>query len=89
MPIKKSAKKALRQSIKRQKANLKIKKGFKDSLKKAKEYLSQGKTAEAKKGLPFLYKKIDKAAKAGLIKKNNANRKKARITRAINRAVKS
>jgi len=38
---------------------------------------------EAKKLLPQVYKILDKAAKVGVIKKNTASRKKARITKLI------
>ncbi len=40
---------------------------------------------EAKKLLPQVYKLLDKAAKADLIKKNTATRKKSRITKLINK----
>ncbi len=38
---------------------------------------------EAEKMLPNVYKVIDKAAKRGIIKKNNAARKKSRLTKQI------
>jgi len=40
---------------------------------------------QATKILPEIYKAIDKAAKRGIIKKNTANRKKSRLTKAIER----
>ena len=40
-------------------------------------------TAAAKKALPELYSVIDTAAKKNLIHKNNANRKKSRLAKAI------
>ena len=85
MPITKSVKKALRQSIKRRARNIIYKKKMKNLLKEVKGLISQKKTKEAKELLPQVYKILDKAAKVGVIKKNAASRKKARITKLINR----
>ena len=79
MPIKKSAKKALRQSKRRAARNLKRKKAMKDAIKKIKKLLAAKKTEEAKKLIPLAYKTIDKAAKTGVIKKNAAARQKSRL----------
>ncbi len=87
MPITKSAKKAIRQNIKRRKRNLVYKKKIKDLQKKVRFYISQGKQKEAKNILPQLYKALDKAAKVGVIKHNTASRKKSRITKLIDRKV--
>ena len=86
MAITKSAKKALRQNIKRKKENLRRKRKIKDLIKKVKSLASEKKNEEAKKLLPSLYKTLDKAAKAGTIKKNTANRKKSRITKSLQSA---
>jgi len=83
MPIKKSAKKALRQSERRRIRNLQRKRKIKNLLKEVKILVSQKKQEEAKKLLPQVYKLLDKAAKIGLIKKNTAARKKSRITKLI------
>lgn len=85
MPITKSAKKALRQSKKRQKQNTAKKRNIKDLVKQAKVLVGDGKTEEAKKLLPQIYKTLDKTAKAGTIKKNAASRKKSRMTKLINK----
>ena len=79
MPIKKSAKKALRQSKKRAKANLKRKNAAKNAIKKIEKLIVAKKIEEAKKLIPLAYKAIDKAAKTGVIKKNTASRKKSRL----------
>jgi len=84
MPITKSAKKVLRQNVKRRARNLVYKNKIKDLVKKVRSLVLEKKTEEAKKLLPQVYKILDKAAKAGVIKKNTASRKKARITRMIN-----
>ena len=83
MPITKSAKKALRQSLRRRAKNIQKKAKIKKFLKEVKILVSQKKQEEAKKLLPQVYKLLDKAAKTGLIKKNTAARKKSRITKLI------
>ncbi len=83
MPITKSAKKALKQSQRRQVFNLKRKKEMKKAIKQTQKLIQEGKKEEAFKILPRTYKKIDKASKRGVIKKNNAARKKSRLTKAI------
>ncbi len=83
MPVTKSAKKALRQSLRRRAKNVQKKRKLKDLLKEVKNLISQKKIEEAKKLLPQVYKLLDKAAKRGIIKKNAASRKKSRITKAI------
>lgn len=89
MAITKSAKKALRQSLKRRARNLVIKKKVKNLIKEVKSLVSQKKIEEAKKLLPNVYKFLDKAAKVGVLKKNTAARKKSRITKLINPKIKA
>ncbi len=84
MPIIKSAKKALRQNIKRRIKNRKAKEKIKNLIKEIKILISQKKIKEAEKFLPIIYKSLDKAAKTKLIKKNTAARKKSKIARLIN-----
>jgi len=83
MPITKSAKKALRQSLRRRIKNLRNKEKIKSLIKQVRNFVSQKKIEEAQKLLPRVYKILDKAAKTGLIKKNTAARKKSRIAKAI------
>jgi small subunit ribosomal protein S20 len=83
MPITSSAKKALRQSLKRKKRNVKRKDSLKDLLKKVNNFIAQKKIDEAKKILPEIYQALDKTAKVGIIKKGRADRKKSRISKAI------
>ena len=85
MAVTKSAKKALRQSIRRRTGNLVYKNKIKSLIKKTRFLVSQDKIKEAKNLLPQVYKILDKAAKVGIIKKNAAARKKSRITRLINK----
>lgn len=85
MAIIKSAKKAIRQSARRRIQNLVYRNKMKSLIKEIGVLVSAKKNAEAKKLLPSLYKALDKAAKVGVIKKNNAARRKSRITKLIER----
>ncbi len=84
MPITKSAKKALRQNKTRRARNLIRLNAMREIIKKIKKLITENKKDEALKLLPLAYKAIDKACKTGVIKKNNAARKKSRLTKLIN-----
>lgn len=86
MPIKDAAKKALRQSARRRKINTIYESKIRKLIKEAKFLVSQKKAKEAKNLLPGIYRILDKAAKVGTIKKNNASRKKSRVTKLIAKA---
>ncbi len=83
MAITASAKKALRQSKRRRSLNIKKKRTIKALLKEIQALVSENKTEEAKKLLPKIYKALDKACKANVLKKNMVSRKKSRITKLI------
>ena len=85
MAITKSAKKAIRQSATRKEHNIVYKDKIKVLVKKARALVSEKKMAEAKKLLPSIYQALDKAAKVGIIKKNNASRHKSRLTKLIDK----
>lgn len=72
MPIIKSAKKAARQSVKRRENNQQIKKTIRTAVKEFKDKP----TAENFKKAQSEY---DKAVKKGLLKKNTASRRKAKL----------
>lgn len=80
MPITKAAKKSLKQREERTTRNAKTKRAFRELVKKIETLVSENKIEEAKKIIPQVYKTIDKAAKKGIIKKNTAARKKARLS---------
>ena len=81
MPITKSAKKALRVSDRKHAINDRTKKVLKEGAKSVSKLASAGKWKDAKESLKAAYAAIDKAAKKGIIKKNTASRKKARLSR--------
>lgn len=80
MPITRSAKKALRGSMRKKAINDRRKKVMKEQVKKV-EKLAKTDKKDAKKELSLAYSAIDKALKKGVIKKNTAARKKARLSR--------
>lgn len=85
MPITASAKKALRQSIKRKKRNTAQKTRIKKQEKLVASLIKQGKTNEAKTELQKYYKLVDRAGKNNIIHKNKAARKKSRLTKLMNK----
>jgi small subunit ribosomal protein S20 len=85
MPKIKSAKKALRQNVRRKKLNLETKKKIRRSVKAYQGSLKAGSKEETKKSLASVYQSLDKAAKRGTIKKNTASRLKSRLARKINK----
>lgn len=83
MPITESAKKALRQSVRRHARNLAQSETYKHTLKETRALVGAGKIEEAKKLLPALQKALDKAVKTGVIKKNKASRLKSRVAASV------
>ena len=86
MPITKSAKKALRQNIRRREKNIAYKDKLKNLIKEVRSLVLKKKIDEAKKLLPRVYKALDKTAKVGVIKKNAASRTKSRIAKLISKS---
>lgn len=80
MPITRSAKKALRQNIKRRERNLVKKEAYKKAIKEYKKLLANNKIEEAKQKLNLVYKALDKASKTNVIHKNKASRLKSRLS---------
>jgi len=83
MPIIKSAKKALRGSLRKREFNLRLKSNILQSTKKLKKFVAEKKAKEAKEAFVSVQKALDKAAKKGYIKKNAASRKKSRLVAMI------
>ncbi|MDI6733974.1 MAG: 30S ribosomal protein S20 [Patescibacteria group bacterium] len=83
MPRIKSAKKALRQNIRRYNRNIERQKKLKGVIKEYKKTLAAGNKEEIKKQLSLVYKTLDKMAKVDLIKPGKANRLKSRLSKKI------
>ena len=82
MPITQSAKKAIRGSLRKKSFNDQRKKVMKEVIKKIEKVVKTDK-AEASKMLSSAFQVIDKAAQRGVIKKNNAARKKSRLSKLV------
>lgn len=81
MPITKNAKKALRVADRKRAVNDRTKKVLKEGAKAVQKLVASKEWKKAKESLSAAYAAIDKAAKKGVIKKNTASRKKARLSR--------
>lgn len=86
MPVTKSAKKALRQTKRRTLRNLKRKQAYQRELKRVKRLLAMQHIAAAEKLVAEAYRALDKAAKTGVLHRNAAARRKARLMRWIRNA---
>ncbi len=86
MPITSSAKKAIRNSAKKQVFNIRRKKAVESTLKEIRILIKEGKKEEAKKAFVKFQKAIDKAAKEHTLSKNTASRKKSRVSAMIKKA---
>ena len=80
----KSAKKRVLTNARKEKENVLVESRMKNSIKKLEKTVKSGNKEESKKELDVTLKNIDKALNAGLIKGNNASRKKSRLTKSVN-----
>jgi small subunit ribosomal protein S20 len=85
MPITKSAKKAHTRSLKLQERNQDFRLRMKMGIKKFIKNIEKG-TKTAQEELNLLYKYIDKACKVGILKKQTAARRKARVAKLFHKA---
>lgn len=83
MPNTETAKKALRQSLKRRARNLAKKNQIKTVTKAYKRVAESGGLEGAGEQLKLVYKTLDKAAKAKVITKNKASRLKSKLARRL------
>jgi len=81
-----SAKKRIRQNIKRRSRNRWRKEQVKEVVREFDEALRAGDKIKAAEQLKAVYKQLDKVAAKGTIHKNAAARKKSRLARRLNRA---
>ncbi|HSW35177.1 MAG TPA: 30S ribosomal protein S20 [Candidatus Limnocylindrales bacterium] len=86
MPNIKSAAKRARQNIKRESRNRRIKSMLKTSIRRFEEALQGKNNEEARIKLLAAVRQIDKAAARGIVHKNNAARKKSRLSRLFNQS---
>ncbi len=84
MPNIKSAKKRVLTNKRKEEENVLVESRMKNSIKKLEKLVKNGSKEESVKELSNTLKNIDKAENIGLIKKNNAGRKKSRLTKMVN-----
>ena len=87
MAITKGAKKAHRASLRKRVFNIRRKRTMAEALKSTRAMAGKGKD-EQFKSLAEAYSAIDKALKRGVIKKNTAARKKARLAKLLKKSAK-
>ncbi|MBP9770932.1 30S ribosomal protein S20 [Candidatus Gracilibacteria bacterium] len=88
MPVIQSAKKQMRQALKRRERNAPHRNELKTVFKKQMKYITDGKLEEAVKFMPTAFSVIDMCLKRNLIHKNNAANKKSRLALALSKAQK-
>ena len=81
-----SAKKRIRQNAKHRSRNRWRKRQVKEAITAFDEAVRQGSPEQAQQQLRLCYKRLDKVAGKGAIHKNAAARKKARLTKSLNKA---
>lgn len=84
MPVTRSAEKRMRQTIKRTARNRRVKSMVKTTIRRYEETLRSGDRELARGKLIKAIRQIDQAVAKGIIHKNNAARKKSRLTRLLN-----
>lgn len=88
MPNTKSAKKALRASLKKREYNLARKFKIKNSLKNLRKAITTN-PSDYITALSNVYSSLDKAVKGNFIPKNRADRKKSRVAKMVAKTLES
>ncbi|HBG45522.1 MAG TPA: 30S ribosomal protein S20 [Deltaproteobacteria bacterium] len=83
-----SAIKRHKQSEKRRERNTSVKSTVRTAVKKVKDAVAAGKADEAKTSLSNAVSELGKAASKGVIHRNNASRKAARLSKLVNEKAK-
>jgi small subunit ribosomal protein S20 len=78
-----SAEKRNRQAQKRRARNVQVRTGVKSAVKKVREALTKGDAGAAKQALHAAEKAISKASSKGVLHRNAASRKIARLAKAV------
>jgi len=84
MPTIKSSKKRVKVAEKKEKINREWKNQLKNSIKQLEKTVDKGNVEEAREQLVETTKIIDKCVNKNIIHKNNAARKKSRLTKMVN-----
>ncbi len=78
-----SAEKRNRQALKRRARNVQVRTGVKNAVKKVREALARGDAAAAKAALPHAEKALSSATSKGVVHRNAAARRIARLAKAV------
>jgi small subunit ribosomal protein S20 len=78
--------KAMRQSIKHRARNRVVRMTARTEIKDANQLLAAGKVEDGEKAVRQAISALDVAAQKGVIKKNNASRRKSRLMKKLNQA---
>ncbi len=89
MPSSRSSKKSLRKSIARRESNRRIKSTMRTSLRRVREAVTAGDATLAGQHLLAATVQLDTAAKKHIIHRNEAARRKSRLSAAVNGIAKS
>ncbi len=84
MPVTKSAEKRMRQTVTRTARNRRVKSMVKTAVRRFEEATLSGDRELARSRLIAAVRRIDQAVAKGILHKNNAARKKSRLTRLFN-----
>lgn len=85
MPIIKSAKKRVKQDVKRKARNFAVRRTLKDTIKDFMSFVKENDAKKAEAALPALQKIIDTAEKKNIIHKRNAARKKSKFQKVLSK----
>ncbi len=80
-----SAKKRVRQNVKRRGRNRWRKQQMKEALREFDQAVKAGDKTKAAEQLKVVYERVDKVAAKGTIHKNTASRRKSRLARMLNK----
>ncbi|MBI5034312.1 MAG: 30S ribosomal protein S20 [Chloroflexi bacterium] len=86
MANKHAAEKAIRQSARHQVRNRVIRATARTQVKNANKLVAEGNSTDAEQSVKAAISALDKAAQKGIIKKNNAARRKSRLVKKLNKA---
>ena len=89
MPRERTAYKELRKAKKRHFKNISTKSDLRTSVRNFDNLVAAKKIDEAKKLLPSLISKLDKAASKGIVKSNTASRKISRLMKRLSSGAKA
>jgi small subunit ribosomal protein S20 len=83
LPNIESAKKRMRQNVKRRASNRMIRTRSRTFVKKANDAIASGDQATAVAAVQEAMSQLDKAAQKGIVHRNNADRRKARLAKKL------